>query len=218
MWYTFRMRKDVLLFDDHALTREGMALLLSKNSRWNVAGQAGSVREAFSVIDAVLPAHGSDCVVALVDLSFAQEDDNGFSIVRYAANSGKGIRCVVLSTYDSIATVGSVMSDSVGAAGFVSKGAGFSVVLEALETVAAGGTYIQENLFPDKLETYEKICAALTKKERQVVEHLVLGHDNRQIAKILGISERTVTNHLSRIYDKTLSSGKQELLLKFGSR
>lgn len=210
------MRKDVFLFDDHALTREGMALLISKNSDWNVAGQAGSIREAFSVIDATAPAQGDDCVVALVDLSFAQDDDTGFSIIRYAAKSGKGIRCIVLSTYDSIATIGNAMSDSVGAAGFVSKIADFSVVLEALETVAAGGTYIQENLLPDKFETYGKVCAALTKKERQVVECLVLGYDNRQISKILGISERTVTNHLGRIYDKTLSSGKQELLAKFG--
>ena len=210
------MRKDVFLFDDHALTREGMAMLLAQNSDWNVAGQAGSVREAFSVIDAAESAQGDDCLVALVDLSFAQDDDNGFSIIRYAAASGKGIRCIVLSTYDSPATVGSVMNDSVGAAGFVSKIADFSVVLEALETVAVGGTYIQKNLVPSKLETYEKVCAALTKKERQIVECLVLGYDNGQIAKMLGISERTVTNHLGRIYDKTLSSGKQELLAKFG--
>lgn len=209
------MRKDVFLFDDHAMTREGMALLISRNSDWNVAGQAGSVREACAVIDAAVPAEGADCVVALVDLSFASGDDSGYSIIRHAANSGKGIRCIVLSTYDSVATVGSVMSDSVGAAGFVSKSADFSVVLEALEAVAAGGTYIQKNLFPDKLETYEKVCAALTKKERQIVEYLVLGYDNRQISKMLGIAERTVTNHLGRIYDKTLSSGKQELLAKF---
>ncbi len=210
------MRKDVFLFDDHALTREGMAMLLSKNSDWNVAGQAGSVSEALSVIDATAPAEGDDCIVALVDLSFASDEDNGFSIIRHAAESGKGIRCIVLSSYDSTATVGSVMGESIGAAGFVSKIADFSVVLEALETVAAGGTYIQKNLLPDKLETYEKVCAALTKKERQIVECLVLGYDNRQISKTLGISERTVTNHLSRIYDKTLSSGKQELLAKFG--
>lgn len=216
MWYDFDMRKDVFLFDDHTLTREGMALLLSKNSDWNVAGQAGSVREAFSVIDAIAPAHGDDCIIALVDLSFAQDDDTGFSIIRHAVNSRKGIRCIVLSTYDSIATVGNVMSDSVGAAGFVSKIADFSVVLEALEIVAAGGTYIQKNLLPDKVENYEKICAALTKKERQIIECLILGYDNRQISKTLGISERTVTNHLSRIYDKTLSSSKQELLSKFG--
>lgn len=204
------------MFDDHALTREGMAMLLSKNSDWNVAGQAGSVSEALSVIDATAPAEGDDCIVALVDLSFASDEDNGFSIIRHAAESGKGIRCIVLSSYDSTATVGSVMGESIGAAGFVSKIADFSVVLEALETVAAGGTYIQKNLLPDKLETYEKVCAALTKKERQIVECLVLGYDNRQISKTLGISERTVTNHLSRIYDKTLSSGKQELLAKFG--
>ncbi|MDE7140515.1 MAG: helix-turn-helix transcriptional regulator, partial [Treponemataceae bacterium] len=63
---------------------------------------------------------------------------------------------------------------------------------------------------------YEKVCAALTRKEIQIVECIVLGQDNRQISRTLGISERTVTNHLSRIYDKTLSSGKQELLEKFG--
>ncbi|MBD5412193.1 MAG: helix-turn-helix transcriptional regulator [Treponema sp.] len=75
---------------------------------------------------------------------------------------------------------------------------------------------MQKNLLPDKVENYEKICAALTKKERQIIECLILGYDNRQISKTLGISERTVTNHLSRIYDKTLSSSKQELLSKFG--
>lgn len=64
------MRKDVFLFDDHAMTREGMALLISRNSDWNVAGQAGSVREACAVIDAAAPAEGADCVVAFVDLSF----------------------------------------------------------------------------------------------------------------------------------------------------
>ena len=216
MWYDSVMRKDVFLFDDHTLTREGMALLLSKNSDWNVAGQAGSVREAISVIDAAASAQGDDCVVALVDLSFASDGDSGFRIIRHAADSGKGIRCIVLSTYDSPATVGSVMGNSVGAAGFVSKMADFSVVLEALETVAAGGTYVQENLLPDRLNTYEKVCAALSIKERQIIECLVLGYDNARISKTLGISERTVTNHLSRIYDKTQSSGKQELLAKFG--
>ncbi|MBD5412192.1 MAG: response regulator transcription factor [Treponema sp.] len=150
------MRKDVFLFDDHTLTREGMALLLSKNSDWNVAGQAGSVREAFSVIDAIAPAHGDDCIIALVDLSFAQDDDTGFSIIRHAANSGKGIRCIVLSTYDSIATVGNAMSDSVGAAGFVSKIADFSVVLEALEIVAAGGTLYRKTFFLTKSKTTKK--------------------------------------------------------------
>ena len=94
--------------------------------------------------------------------------------------------------------------------GFVSKNAGKSEILDAVRTVARGGTYIQKDLIPGMMYV-SSIIVSLTKKERELLDLISEHLPNEIIASRLGISKRTVENYVSRIFDKFNVKNRYEL-------
>ena len=107
------------------------------------------------------------------------------------------------------------MSAEIGAKGFVSKNADENVLLSALQAIDEGRTYIQAELVSGLLETRD-ISQTFTKREKIVADALELQKSNAQVAKELGLSEKTVLNYLSSLYDKTGVSNKVQFLEKLG--
>ena len=146
-----------------------------------------------------------DNVIALVDLSFKKSNNSqelfyGYDIIPLLKE--QGIKSIVYSSHETGSIIAHVMDKDVGALGYVSKNADTSVLKQALDEVAKGKLFVQQDL----VDSYVKVNNAmesLTRREKEVIAHLSTNRSNAEIAQAMGISERSLANYFSRIYSKT---------------
>ena len=141
------------------------------------------------------------------------EENCGFEIIRRL--TALGIPCIAYSSHDSGGFVEHATSAVVGAKGFVSKNADETILLAAINAVMSGKSYIQAELVTGLLEVRD-IAQTFTKKERLVAEALTLHSTNAEVAAALGITEKTVVNYLTIMYDKAGVKNKRAFLQKMG--
>ena len=210
--------KFLYLIDDHDVLRIGVADWMRHNSDWKIAGQASYTQDALQLIESI-ETKKENVYVAVVDLSLKEPGsiDNtlGFTVLKAIKDSGKDIRSVVYTSFDSGFYVNKAMSDEYKALGYVSKNSSIHTLLDAINSAAEGQTYIQQELKRTVTET-GTMLEALTKKERIVIDCIAQGLGNQEAAEKLGISIRTLENHLGHIYDKTDTHDKNSMLLKLG--
>ena len=169
--------------------------------------------------DVLAPEEQNGCI-AIVDISFkaeyttaAHEENCGFEIIRRL--TALGIPCIAYSSHDSGGFVEHATSAVVGAKGFVSKNADETILLAAINAVANGKSYIQAELVTGLLEVRD-IAQTFTKKEKRVAEALTIYNTNTEVAAALGITEKTVVNYLTIMYDKAGVKNKRAFLQKMG--
>lgn len=172
--------------------------------------------------EALTPEAQNGCIasIAIVDISFkaeyttaGYEENCGFEIIRRL--TALGIPCIAYSSHDSGGFVEHATSAVVGAKGFVSKNADETILLAAITAVANGKSYIQAELVTGLLEVRD-IAQTFTKKEKLVAEALTLHNTNADVAAALGITEKTVVNYLTIMYDKAGVNNKLAFLQKMG--
>lgn len=194
--------KKLILIDDHKMLRKGITSFIKENSDWQVVAEAESLNE---IPELVKQFHGSDDkVAAIVDIQLKGDDDgevvsNGFEAVKLFSSAG--IPSIIFSSHDTGACIERAMSNEVGAKGFVSKCSDERMLLDALNSVAEGKSFIQPDLISGFLETHS-LFAMLTKREQQVVKLIESGLSNDEIANELDIKTRTLENYITVIYDK----------------
>ena len=169
--------------------------------------------------DVLAPEEQNGCI-AIVDISFKAEyttagceENCGFEIIRRL--TALGIPCIAYSSHDSGGFVEHATSAVVGAKGFVSKNADETILLAAINAVANGKSYIQAELVTGLLEVRD-IAQTFTTKEKRVAEALTIYNTNAEVAAALGITEKTVVNYLTIMYDKAGVKNKLEFLQKMG--
>ena len=231
------MTQNIILCDDHALLRNGIKSWIETHSPYKVTHEAGTWAECEKIIDsiaattatikpqaheALTPEEQNGCIVsiAIVDISFkaeyttaGYEENCGFEIIRRL--TALGIPCIAYSSHDSGGFVEHATSTVVGAKGFVSKNADETILLAAITAVANGKSYIQAELVTGLLEVRD-IAQTFTKKEKRVAEVLTIYNTNAEVAAALGITEKTVVNYLTIMYDKAGVKNKLEFLQKMG--
>ena len=102
-----------------------------------------------------------------------------------------------------------------GASGYVSKNASSKVLLDCMEKVLRGETFVQEELMMNLIK-YNQVTDALTRREKTVLELLLRRLNNDQIALEMGIKRRAVDNYVSLIYEKTGVNDRNALIEKYG--
>ena len=209
--------KKLFLVDDHKMLRAGIKAYINENSDWTVQGEAESVAQVRKLTQNFTRGDG-DVYVAVVDIQLKEDSagggeyvSKGFEAVQFFAD--KGIPSVIFSSHDTGACIERAMGPGVGAKGFVSKCSDEKTLLEAINTVAAGRTYIQPDLVTGLLAT-RSLFAMLTKREQQVVKLIETGLANEEIAAELGIKITTLENYISVIYDKLGCKDRTVLLEK----
>lgn len=204
--------KKLILIDDHAMLREGIASWLTKNSDWQVALQCenfSKLQKDFSKIDK----SEEDIVIAIVDLSFKQENskiesESGWEIIQWLNTND--VPSIVFSSHDTGTFIEKAMSTEIKAKGFVSKTSDEKNLLDAINMVAHGKTYIQPDLFSGFIET-KSLLSALSSKEREIADLIMHNYENEEIAEKMNIKLHTVENYISKIYDKTGTNSKKAL-------
>jgi DNA-binding NarL/FixJ family response regulator len=186
----------VVLVDDHAVVRNGLAQLLGAAEDIEIVGMAADGSEALEVVTRLEPD------VVLMDLQMPVVD--GVTATKTIVSSGSSAQVVVLTSYsDSDRIVGAL---DAGAVGYLLKDAEPEDLLEGVRAVARGESPIHpkaaRQLLTARTEAGNRVAVDLTPREAEVLKLVRLGLANKQIGRRLGISERTVKAHLTSAFQR----------------
>lgn len=200
----------VLIVDDHPVFRDGLAGLLATVPEVEVVGTAGTAEEALTAVRQAAP----DVVLMDINLPGA----SGVEATRQTTQISPATAVLVISMVDDDDSVFAAMA--AGARGYVLKGATAAEITAAVRTVASGGAVFGAGVASRLLARTPAQPSAptqpgdLTVRERQVLDLLAEGASNRQIARSLGLSLKTVQNHVSRILDKLQAADRTQAALR----
>ena len=205
--------KKLILIDDHKMLRKGISSYIIENTDWAILAEAESLQEVPAIIKEIDSA-ADDKIVAVVDIQIKGNPDysyNGFEAVKMLAAAG--VPSVIFSSHDSGGFIERAMSTEVGAKGFVSKLSDEKMLLDAINAVAQGKTFVQPDLITSLMEM-NSLFSVLTKREMQVVKLIQDGLTNEEISAKLEIKLTTLENYISVIYDKIGCRDRNSLLEK----
>lgn len=201
----------VLLVDDHAVVRRGLAAFFAVLDDILVVAEASDGRAAIAELT-VLSATGELPDVVVMDLLMPRMD--GVEGIQRVKQAFPDVQVVALTSFSETERVRSALS--AGASGYLLKDAGADEVAAAVRAAHAGELHLDPAVaraLTSALVTSRSDPAALTPREREVVVGVAQGHSNQQIADTLGISERTARTHVSNVLLKLgLSSRTQAAL------
>ena len=193
------MRKiKILIADDHAVVRMGLASLFSAKADLEVIGQvkngALAVREAKRL--------SPDVVV--MDLMMPGMD--GIEATRALCTATPDVKILILTSYTT--SDGIARALEAGARGAVMKSAENAELITAIRKIAAGEQYISPEI--KSLMDTDPPVSGLTGRQTEVLQSLSLGLTNRDIARQLGISTRSVEDHVNHILERIGAANRAE--------
>lgn len=178
----------IVVADDHPVVREGLAAILSTQPDLAVVGEAAGGEALLALAAALRPE------VALVDLEMPGVD--GEAAIRRLPEVSPETRALVLTAFDSDERI--IGALQAGARGYLLKGAPRAQIFEAVRTVAAGGSLLQPAVAARLAALVARPAPpALSPRELEVLLLVARGRTNKEIARALGVVERTVKFHLS---------------------
>lgn len=188
----------MFLVDDHTVVRNGLRVTLEGSNTIEVVGEAGTVAGAREQLLASPPD------VAIVDVRLP--DGSGVGLIRDVRSGAPHVKCIVFTSFaDNEAFFLAMMA---GASGFVLKDTDPDELRVAVETVAAGGSLVTQQMLDDLLAhagdptPEDELLAGFTTQERHILRLVSQGRTNREIAATLSLAEKTVRNYMSNILAK----------------
>jgi len=189
----------VLIVDDHEVVRMGLRTLLERRPHFLVVGEAGSVAEAVQAARRTRP-H-----VVIMDVRLP--DGSGVEACREIKQENPEVQVIMLTAFaDEEALFGAIMA---GAAGYILKQARSQSVAEAIERAARGESLLDPSVTAQVLQRLRQMAsgardemASLSPQERRVLALIAEGKTNKEIARELYLSEKTVKNYVSNILAK----------------
>jgi DNA-binding NarL/FixJ family response regulator len=188
----------VLLVDDHALLRTGVANIINQEPDLHVVAEAGNGVEAMAAWDR----HRPD--VTLLDLRMPLME--GVDVVRLIRERDPGARVIVLTTYDTDDEISRALK--AGAKAYVLKDIAAEALVGCIRDVLAGKTYLAPAAAAKLAEGVTRV--QLTPREMATLKLLADGKANKEIASALTISERTVKTHLAHLFEKLGATSRTE--------
>ena len=207
----------VLLVDDENLLLDSLEIILSLNNM-EVIGKANDGNAAIRILDSV----GDGCDIALVDLNM--KGMGGIELIRVIKENYPKIKILVLTTFYDDKNITEAIAG--GADGYLLKDSGKDVILGAVTQIMGGITVLDQkvmvrltalmndNLNDSVQNTSYDFSGDMTEREKEICSLMAEGLTNRQIAERLYISEGTVKNYISNIYDKTGIHDRVKLIVE----
>lgn len=177
------MTTRLLLVDDHPLVRHGLRLRLEGVPGLQVVSEAGCAEEALQL------AQEYDPDIAVVDLGLP--DTSGLELTKLLLRRAPNLAVLIMTMYGGDDYV--VRAVDAGARGYILKDAPIAQVVSAIEALAAGGSFFSPDVM--RLMKSGSPAVVLSERQRQILDYLVEGYSNKEIARLLNVSVRTVESH-----------------------
>lgn len=195
----------ILIVDGQAAARQGIKrkLSLADTDEFFVVGEAGSAAKAITKVLSLKPN------VVLIDLNLP--DKSGIELTKELIENAPEANVLLLATNNDQRHISKIIK--AGALGYILKDVNGNTLQEAIRAVAQGYAYIQPCLLTKLINEFREILAdektikppadlGLTQREMEIVSYIACGQSNKDIARKLFISEKTVKNHVSSILKK----------------
>ena len=195
------MSINVLLADDHTIVRNGLASLLKAADDITVVGDAADGRAAVQEVQRLEP----DVVV----MDIAMPELNGIEATKQICETLPSTRIVILSVYATLDHISLALK--AGAKGYLLKGSAAGEVIDAIRTVNAGHYYLSHEIADAVIKDYvqeskdtrcDGLLSSLSSREREIVQMVVEGKSNSEIAAILGLATTSVAIYRGRLMKK----------------
>jgi DNA-binding NarL/FixJ family response regulator len=199
----------ILLIDDHEVVRLGLTTLLEDEPGVSLVGEAGSGREALRACESLEP--------DLVILDIRLPDQSGVEICRQINARWPHIKVIILTSYVNEDLIAETIL--AGAAGYVRKQVGNEELLRAIQAVRNDEALLDPQTTRQVLERMRRTerhveaqaFRNLTQRELEVLLLVSQGQNNRELAELLAVSEKTVRNHVSSLLEKLSLNNRVEL-------
>lgn len=191
---------EVLIVDDHPMVREGLAGVLARH-QMKIVGLAANGRQALEMY----MAHRPD--VMLLDLRLP--DQSGFDVVRAVLKADPTGRIVILSSAQGDASIHTAIS--LGVCGYLLKGIDGATLAEQVRHVARGG----KSLSPESAEQLARYVSSrkLSERELEVLGLISKGQSNKEIGKLLFVTDNTVKMHVKNILSKLEANDRTQAVV-----
>jgi two-component system, NarL family, nitrate/nitrite response regulator NarL len=210
---TVAKRITIAIADDHPIFRDGLRKLLEAEGSFELVGEASDGVEAVEFVRRLAPD------VLLLDLNMPRL--GGLDALAEVIRTSPGVRTIILAA--SIDRREILRALKLGARGIVVKAAATQLLYRCIHSVVAGELWVGRESVPELVDALHELdgrsheppsfLASLTGRERQIVAAIGSGASNRDVAQALSMSEQTVKNHLSRIFEKCGVSNRTELAI-----
>jgi DNA-binding NarL/FixJ family response regulator len=210
----------IVIADDHPIFRQGLALTLGEAEDFRLCAEAGTAEEAYRSTVELRPD------LLLLDLSMP---GGGQSVIEQIVREAPDTHVVVLTASEDSVDLSAAIS--AGASGYIVKGIGGRSLINILRDIRDGQHYITPSLAtrvlgelaqssggkfePPLTRARRERLEALTPREREIMAFVAKGSSNRGIAEQLGIEEKTVKHHMTRILAKLKAANRTEAAMQF---
>lgn len=202
----------ILLADDHTIVRQGLAKVLEAETGFNIAGEARDGREAITQVEQLKPD------VVIMDITMPML--NGIEATRQIKKSHPKTKVIILSMHSHNRFISELFS--LGASGYLLKDSSGTDIINAINAVIKGDTYLSPSISRQVIEDYvslkrtkssrEELYGQLSNREREVFQMIAEGRSTREIAEVLCVSVSTVKTHRSNIMEKLQMENISQLI------
>lgn len=198
----------IIIVDDDPLVRQSLQLLLSREPDMEVTGTASDGEEAIQCCTQSLPD------IVLMDIRMPGMD--GIQATRQIKLKWPQVRIMMLTTFKDEQSIRSALL--AGAEGYLLKSTKVSGMTEQLRALVSGSSVLDSDVLKQLMPQPKEELDGLTPRERDIVELVVQGYTNREIAEQLFLSDGTVRNTLSIILDKLELRDRTQLAIYYWKR
>ncbi|MDH7803307.1 two-component system nitrate/nitrite response regulator NarL [Rhizobium sp. AN70] len=182
----------IVIVDDHPIFRSGLSRSLEDEPGFEIVGEGASAADAIALFDQ----HRPD--IMLLDLSMP---GGGHSALRVILRRDPAASVIVLTASEQDSDIAQALAE--GAKSYVLKGVGVSELVNVISGVAAGNANpadVPATLVAVGLQ--EQALATLTPREEQILTLVAAGNSNKEVARLLGLQEKTIKHNMTRILQK----------------
>jgi DNA-binding NarL/FixJ family response regulator len=203
-------RTSIAFVDDHPVLLEGLASIFSEIDRFDVVGKGKSAHDAIDVINRTRPD------VILLDLNMPGDAFEAIAKIREVSPQTRIVAFTASAAIDH-----AVRALEAGATGYVLKGSTDDELMQAIDTVVTGETFITPSFASKVISALRNVSQGkssgqpvkLSVREDQIVRLLLVGRTNKEIAQRLQISEKTVKHYMTLLMQKLQARNRVEVVL-----